>query len=92
MEDAKLLSVPLNTSITLDEDGGEALDRNKFPYSRRIGILLYLTVYTRPDIAQAVGALSNYMAPPLCTGVQRLSVLRYLLGTKSFGLCTRCRH
>jgi hypothetical protein len=30
LEDAKLLSVPLNTSITLDEDGGEALDQDIF--------------------------------------------------------------
>jgi len=31
LEDAKLLSVPLKTTgITLDEDGGEALDQDIF--------------------------------------------------------------
>ena len=32
------------------------------PYASLVGSLMYAMVYTRPDIAQAVGVLSRFMA------------------------------
>ena len=64
--DAKPKSVPISTSIKLTKDEGEPLDKEKYGYSQLVGSLLYLTVCTRPDIAQAVGALAKYMAAPTC--------------------------
>jgi hypothetical protein len=48
MTDAKPVSTPMSTMITLDPDeNGEVVDQRK--YRSMIGSLLYLTV-TRPDI------------------------------------------
>jgi hypothetical protein len=57
------------------------------PYASVVGSLMYAMVYTRPDIAHAVGFLSKYMSKPRkehWTIVKR--VFRYLCGTVSYGL------
>ena len=64
LKDCKSKSVPLSTSERLTKSEGEPLDKTTFTYTHLIGSLLYLSVCTRPDIAQAVGALSKYMAEP----------------------------
>ena len=56
-------------------------------YQQAIGCLTYITTATRPDIAAAVGALSQYMSKPSkdhWKGVKR--ILRYLKGTLKYGL------
>jgi hypothetical protein len=55
--------VPIIPEEKLVRDG-EPLDRAAFPYSELVGSLLYLSVCTRPDIAQAVGILARYMSAP----------------------------
>ena len=64
MQDAKPKSVPLTASTKLTKDEGEPLDKHKYGFSQLIGSLMYLAVCTRPDIAQAVGALARYMTTP----------------------------
>jgi hypothetical protein len=62
------------------------------PYGSAVGILMYAMVYTRPDIAHAVGFLSRYMSKlgkEHWTTVKR--VFRYLCGTASYGLCYQGR-
>lgn len=52
-----------------------------------IGALLYLTRCTRPDIAYAVGYLSRFTSKPRKVHYKALKmILRYLKGTKSYGL------
>ena len=62
--------------------------RSKIPYASAVGNLMYEMVYTRPDIAHAVGVLSRYMNNP---GKEHWMVvkwiLRYLRGTKNQALC-----
>ena len=72
--------------LRLITDEGEPLDTTKYTYSALVGSLLYLSVCTRPDIAQAVGALAKYMAKPTTVHWQAATgVLRYVNTTKSYG-------
>jgi hypothetical protein len=57
-----------------------------------VGSLMYAMVFTRLDIAHAVGVLSRYMSKPgkeHWTTIKR--VFRYLCGTTSYGLCYQGR-
>ena len=58
------------------------------PYASAVGSLMYAMVYTRPDIAHAMGVLSKFMSKP---GNEHWTtvkwVFRYLRGTASYGLC-----
>ena len=87
MEQVKHRATPLSPSTKLVKDSDSPLDTSKFPYSALIGSLLYISVCTRPDISQAVGALARYMANP---GQEHWaaakSVLRYLAGTIDSGI------
>jgi hypothetical protein len=62
------------------------------PYASAVGSLMYAMVYTRPDIAHAMGVLRRYMSKPgkeHWTTVKR--VFNYLRGTTSYGLCHQGR-
>ena len=86
LTNAKPQSVPLTAGEKLQKDG-PPLDTAKSPYSELVGSLLYLSVCTRPDIAQAVGALARYMAAPTEQHWQAaLGVVRYLAGTPTAGV------
>ncbi|KAG7547574.1 Zinc finger CCHC-type superfamily [Arabidopsis suecica] len=56
-------------------------------YRRNIGCLRYL-LHTRPDLSYCVGVLSRYMHEPKEShGAALKQILRYLQGTRSYGLC-----
>jgi hypothetical protein len=42
----------------------EEEDMCHVPYASVVGSLMYAMVYTRPDIAHAVGVLRRYMSKP----------------------------
>jgi hypothetical protein len=63
LANARARSVPQAAGEKFRKEG-EPLDTVRFPYSECVGSLLYLSVCTRPDIAQVVGALARYMAAP----------------------------
>lgn len=86
LSSAKIKSTPLSVSAKLTKQG-EALDRSQHGYAELIGSLLYLSVCTRPDIAQAVGALARYMSCPTTTHwTCAKALLRYLAGTPDMGI------
>lgn len=86
MDEAKSLSVPLSPAIKLTKEG-DPLDLDEHSYSQLIGSLMYLSICTRPDIAQAVGALARYMAKPTNMHWQAAKgVLRYIAGTADYGI------
>lgn len=68
---------------------GESSDisATNVPYRQEVGSLIYLMTDTRPDIAYAVGKLSKFLDNPLqshCMAAKR--VMRYLSGTRSYGI------
>ena len=79
MECSKPVSTPLEPGKKFHElsDVNESFDTQT--YQQAIGCLTYLSVISGPDIAAAIGTLSQYMAKPSrdhWMGVKR--VLRYL--------------
>jgi hypothetical protein len=93
MQECKPVKVPIPIGVKLSTDQcpkthEEEEDMSHVPYASAVGSLMYAMVYTRPDIAHAVGVLSRYMSKPgkeHWTTVKR--VFRYLCGTASYGLC-----
>src|SRR6476646_6410013 len=86
MTDSKSRSTPTSTGKCLSRQGTE-LDKSRFHFTECVGSLLYLAACTRPDISQAVGVLSRYMAHPTEQhwNVAK-DVLRYLLNSKDVGI------
>jgi hypothetical protein len=86
MEAAKGKSALISLGEKMVRDG-KPLDRAKYPYNELVGSLLYLTVCTRLDIAQAVGVLGRYMSVPTEAHWRvALGVMRYLAVTATCGL------
>jgi len=97
MEDRKPVKVPIPVGVRLSaeqcletQEGEE--DMSRVPYASVFGSLMYAMVYTRPDIAHAVGVLSRFMLKP---GKEHWIVVkrvfRYLHGTSDYGLCYQGR-
>ncbi|KAH9714562.1 hypothetical protein KPL71_020696 [Citrus sinensis] len=66
----------------------ERKEMSRVPYASAMRSLIFAMISTRPDIAQAVGAVSRYMANP---GGEHLiavkRILRYIKGTSDVALC-----
>ena len=79
-------AVPMDTALDLSATGSKPHD-NVGAYMSLVGSLLYLSVSTRPDIAYAASILSRYMSKPThFHWLSALKVLRYLKGTRTYGL------
>jgi hypothetical protein len=64
-----------------------AASHELFPYRRAIGLLMYLSNTSRPDITHAVNVASRYVQQPDATHVRAVKqILRYLSGTRQLGL------
>jgi transposase InsO family protein len=96
MVDCKSVSTPgvekeSLTKAHCPQSGSKEQERMRsVDYRGVVGGLLYLAVYTRPDIAFAVGALSQFLDNPGWEHwVAAKRVLRYLKGTAEIGLTYR---
>ncbi|MFS7918608.1 putative RNA-directed DNA polymerase [Helianthus anomalus] len=66
------------------EDGADLADKER--YQRIVGKLIYLS-HTRPDIAYAVGVVSQFMHQPQASHMEVvLRIIRYLKGTAGHGI------
>ena len=87
MENAKLVSTPVDTGTKLVKATEECDGVDQALYQSAVGSLLYLSIGTRPDITYAVNNVAKFCANPSkehWTAVKR--ILRYLKGTTGFGL------
>ena len=86
MSNCKPAVTPMLVGQKLSKAIGKPLGADN-PYQALVGSLLYLSVYTRPDISHAVGILSRFMACPTDKHWEAAKhILRYLKGTKHLGL------
>eukprot|EP00253_Pinus_taeda_P016873 PITA_16873 len=66
---SKAVKVPIPIGVKLSAEKcpktqEEEEDMSHVPYASAVGSLMYVMVYTRPDIAHAVGVLSKFMSKP----------------------------
>jgi Reverse transcriptase (RNA-dependent DNA polymerase)/Integrase core domain/GAG-pre-integrase domain len=89
MSECKPVSTPMDPGTKLTKaDPTEVLTpEDKTAYQSIVGSLMYTMLGTRPDIAYAVGSVSQFNSAP---GVQHMTavkrILRYLKGTAHYGL------
>jgi hypothetical protein len=87
MESCNPVSTPLDSNVSLSPPSADDDLTTDFPFQAIIGSLMYAAVGTRPDISFAVQALSQFNVahtPIHCTAAKH--VLRYLKGTRDFGI------
>ncbi|GJS95084.1 hypothetical protein Tco_0802052, partial [Tanacetum coccineum] len=93
MQDCKPISTLFPTDVKLSSKMSpssekERMEMSQVPYASAVGSLMFTMIYTRPDIAHAVGVVSQYMAEPSrghWEDVKR--ILRYVKGTSDVALC-----
>uniref|UniRef100_A0AAV1U7S1 Reverse transcriptase Ty1/copia-type domain-containing protein n=1 Tax=Peronospora matthiolae TaxID=2874970 RepID=A0AAV1U7S1_9STRA len=92
MDNSKPVKTPQYTGLKLtknmcDQECKHEDTMCNVPYRSAVGGVMYLMVATRPDLAVAVGSLSQFLFDPCPTHWQALKrVLRYLQATPSHGL------
>ncbi|KAM2659837.1 hypothetical protein EV2_022338 [Malus domestica] len=92
-DSTKPVSTPLTPHFKLSSPQCPKTDKEKLqmkniPYANLVGSLMYAMVCSRPDIAHAVDMVSRYMHNPGQEHWQEAKwILRYLHGTRDFGLC-----
>jgi hypothetical protein len=86
-EKAHPVSIPLNGYDRLKPAGPNDKRADQKEYQKIIGGLIYLAILTRPDIAFAIGRLSQYLSDPSEGHFKMLkSLMRYLRSTTCIGL------
>ena len=92
MQDCKPVKTPQDPGLHLTKsmcEGGCKHEESMInvPYRQAVGCLMYLMVATRPDLAAAVGVLSQFASDPCPTHWQAPKhVFRYLQSTPTLGL------
>jgi hypothetical protein len=83
---ARALCLPMTRDLHLRR-GDVAGETASGPYSETVGRLMYFMTYTRPDLAQSVGALSRFVSDPRKQHWEAVKkVLGYMEGTTKVGL------
>jgi hypothetical protein len=87
MTNAKSVPTPLPSNWVPQANKGKASPELLRQYQSIIGLLLYLMIGTRPDIAFAVTKLAQFSANPSQEHFERAKyICRYLIGTKNYSL------
>ena len=79
-------SVPLGVGVKLEEFNEDEIVEN-WPFRELVGSLMWLSISTRPDIANAVRAVARYCtAPRAIHWKAALGILEYINGTSEYGI------
>jgi len=86
MAESKPKGIPLEVNAKISKEGDDKME-NPGVFAEVLGMLLYLSTSTRPDLAYAVGLLARFMATPRQEHWSRVKqVLQYLRKTANRGL------
>ena len=97
MQDSKSVNVPIPVGTKLSAEQcpktqEEEEDMSRVSYASAVGSLMYAMVFTRPEIAHAVGVLIKFMSKP---GKEHWTIVkwvfRYSHRTSDYGLCYQGR-
>lgn len=85
--DCKKIDTPMDlTNNHRTTNQGEQIDENT-PYRELVGALMYLPLFTRPDINEALNQLARHQTNSMKEHWKRLKrIFHYLQGTRNFGL------
>lgn len=87
MNSANPVATPADINVKLKKNDGVSKPVNPSAYQSMVGSLLYAAMTTRPDIAQAVSAVSKFNANPDATHLTAVKrIFRYLKGTVNLAL------
>ncbi|KAJ2935676.1 hypothetical protein H1R20_g1419, partial [Candolleomyces eurysporus] len=92
MTEARNASTPLEPNVDLTPGSPHVspvllTSEEKSRYRELVGLLMYLNVMSRPDLAQALAVLARFLERPHTTHMEALRhVLRYLKATKDYRL------
>ncbi|KAG5888931.1 hypothetical protein JTB14_006299 [Gonioctena quinquepunctata] len=87
MSDCSPSNIPFQPGLQLQNDSNVNEEPPNIPYREAVGSLLYLAMISRPDLAFDVSYVSQFLnnySSQHWTAVKK--ILRYLQGTKSFGI------
>lgn len=68
MDSVKIAATPLSPGLKLRRSSDQEYEEGKslnLPYRNAVGSLMYLAQCTRPDLAHAVGVLSQHLERPV---------------------------
>ena len=83
---ASTQSVPLRVGVKLEGFDEEERVEN-WPFRELVGSLMWLSITTRPDIANAVRAVARYCTAPRAIHWKAvLGILEYINGTREYGI------
>ena len=86
MEKCNPVATPVNVSVKLQKDDGDE-PVSKTLYQSAVGSLLYLSGWTRPDIAYAVSNVAKFASlPSKQHWIAVKHILRYIKGTLNHGI------
>ncbi len=86
MENSKPVATPMEKEGLSPTENQKDLFKS-IPYRQAIGSIMYLMICTRPDLAYAIGKLSQYSeSPKEHHWIALKRVLRYIKGTQNYGI------
>jgi hypothetical protein len=90
MDRANPVATPLDPNVPIQPNPDHTEGNRSNPFAQLLGELQYLANATRPDIAFTINRLASFTANPSMKHYEMIKrILRYLAGTKEFGITYR---
>ena len=86
MDQTNAKGTPAECKLLVKDENGKP-QQDTFNYASVVGMLLYLSGHTRPDLVYSVSQVARFMFNPKHShGIAIKQIARYLIGTKDKGM------